>query len=152
MRFGFTLVEVLIATVIASVAGLALLKANSSNTHLFTKLTGYSQASEELSLVGIHADKRFNHTTKSLYDILDKKYDVVNDDLRKYLKSTKYAYNETLVDTISFGEEEAEEKSAASETPDTDGATSAPLIQFELIKVSIKNDSLHGAILKVRPL
>jgi prepilin-type N-terminal cleavage/methylation domain-containing protein len=152
MRFGFTLIEVLIATVIASVAGLALLKTNSSNTHLFTKLRGYSQASEELSLAGIHADKRFNHTTKSLYDILDKKFDVVNDDLRKYLKTTKYAYNETLVDTIVFGEEEAESSSEAPETSDAEGTTNAPLIQFELIKVSIKNDFLHGAILKVRPL
>ena len=154
MRPGFTLIEVLVASVIASVAGLALLKTNSSNTLLFTKLMGYSQASEELSLIGAHADKRFNHTTKSHYDILDRSYDIINDDLRKHLKAVKYTYNETLIDTISFGEEGVKEddKEVQEEATETDGAAGAPLIQFELIRVSIKNDSLHGAILKVRPL
>ncbi len=154
MRSGFTLIEVLVAAVIASVAGLALLKTNGSNTLLFTKLMGYSQASEELSLVGMHADKRFNHTTKSLYDILDRSYDIANDDLRKHLKSVKYTYNETLVDTITFGEDGVKDNDEPQEEGvEEEGAAAAvPLIQFELIRVSIKNDSLHGSILKVRPL
>jgi prepilin-type N-terminal cleavage/methylation domain-containing protein len=153
MRSGFTLIEVLVAAVIASVAGLALLKTNGSNTLLFTKLMGYSRASEELSLVGVHADKRFNRTTKSLYDILDRSYDIVNDDLRKHLKSVKYTYNETLVDTITFGEEGVKENDESQEEgAEEDVAAGVPLIQFELIRVSIKNDSLHGSILKVRPL
>ena len=152
MRFGFTLIEVLVASVIASVAGLALLKTNSSNTLLFTKLREYSHASEEISLVGAHADKRFNHTTKSIYDILDKSYDISNDDLRKYLKSTKYTYNETLVETISFGENEIKDDADKQDEMLDDVDAGAPLIQFELIRVSIKSDSLHGSILKVRPL
>ena len=153
MRSAFTLVEVLIAAAIASIAGVALLQMNSSNTLLFTKLKGLSQISEELALIGTHADERFNRSSKSLYDLLDKRYEIDNDDFRKYLKSKKYDYTETLVDTISFeGSDLDEEDDEIITEQDIENAASAPLIQFELIKVMIKDKTTHGAILKVRPL
>lgn len=152
MRSAFTLVEVLIAAAIASIAGVALLQMNSSNTLLFTKLKGLSKISEELALVGAHADKRFNKSSKSLYDILDRSYEIDNDDFRKYLKSKKYDYTETLVDTIRFEGSDLAEEDETMTDQDMENAAGAPLIQFELIKVMIKDKTTHGAILKVRPL
>ena len=53
-------------------AGIALLQMNSQSTFLFSRLKTTSTISEVLSLVGHHADIRFNHSTKSLDDILNR--------------------------------------------------------------------------------
>ncbi len=152
MRSGFTLIEVMVAAVIASFAGLALLQVNSSNTLLFSKLQGLSESSEELSLIGAHADQRFNRTTKSLYDILDREYDITNDDFRKYLKEVKYDYKESLIDTIVFGENDMDSETEALYENDLENNANVPLLQFELLKITIRNDESHGAILKIRSL
>ena len=152
MRSGFTLIEVMVATVIATFAGLALLQVNSSNTLLFSKLQGLSESSEELSLIGAHADQRFNRTTKSLYDILDREYDITNDDFRKYLKEVKYDYKESLIDTIVFGENDMDSETEALYENDLENNANVPLLQFELLKITIRNDESHGAILKIRSL
>lgn len=156
MRTGFTLVEVVAAAAIAAIAGIALLKMNSQSMFLFSRLVETSTVSETLSLVGNHADKRFNHTTKSLDDILANTYNIDNDELRKYLQNQKYDYNENVVDTISFGSDAAEGSADGMEDSFTDkemqDAASAPIIQFELVQVSIRNDKLHGAVLLARPL
>ncbi len=156
MRTGFTLVEVVAAAAIAAIAGIALLKMNSQSMFLFSRLVETSEVSEILSVVGNHADKRFNHTTKTLYDIMDGRYDIQNDELRKHLQNSKYDYSEQVVDTISFGAEAAEGSGEETEESFTDkeiqDAASAPIIQFELVQVSIKSEKLHGAVLVTRPL
>ncbi len=152
MREGFTMVEVLVAAVIASFAGMALLQTNNSNTLLFSKLKSLSESTEELSLVATHADKRFNRSNKSLYDILDRQYDIQNDDFRKYLKETKYDYTETLIDTIIFGDDGEAENSEDTNMLYEENSESVPTLQFELIKISIRNETSHGAIIKIRPL
>ncbi len=151
MRHAFTLVEVIAATAIASIAGMALLQMNSNYAFLFSKLQKVSTMSEKISIIGNHADTKYNRTTKTLYDILDRTYTIDNDDLRKYLKDQKYNYKERLVATITFGEEEIEEDEF-SMGDSQEVSTAAPLIQFELIQISIKNDSEQGMILQTRPL
>jgi prepilin-type N-terminal cleavage/methylation domain-containing protein len=150
MRSAFTLIEVLVATVIATVVGAGLLQLNSNYTYLFSKIKDKSLSSEIVSIIGLHADVKYNKTTKSLYDILDKTYDIKNDDLRKYLKDTSFDYRETLVDTITFGEDgsESEEEFSMGDSQETSAV--APVIQFELIDVSIKNRDLQGSILQIR--
>lgn len=150
MRSAFTLIEVLVATVIATVAGAGLLQLNSNYTYLFSKIKDKSVGSEIVSIIGLHADIKYNKTTKSLYDILDKTYDIKNDDLRKYLKDEKFDYSEHLVETITFGEdgEKQEKESGMDDTQETSAL--APVIQFELIDVGIKNKNLQNSILHVR--
>jgi prepilin-type N-terminal cleavage/methylation domain-containing protein len=151
MRSGFTLVEVLVATVIATVAGAGLLQMNSNYTKLFTHIQEKSLSSETVSLIGLHADIKYNKTSKTLFDILDKTYEIDNDDLRKYLKDQKFDYSEHLVETITFGED-GEEEEAFSMGESEDVSALAPVIQFEIIEVSIKNKDLRGSILHVRSI
>ncbi|MEA1918825.1 MAG: prepilin-type N-terminal cleavage/methylation domain-containing protein [Campylobacterota bacterium] len=151
MRSAFTLVEVIAATAIASIAGLALLQMNSNYAFMFSKLKQSSTMSEQISLIGNHADSKYHRTSKTLYDILDRTYTIDNDDLRKYLKDKKFDYNERLVATISFGEEEMEEEEfSMGDSQETSAA--APIVQFELIQVSIKNSETQGMILHTRPI
>ena len=138
MRPAFTLVEVLAAAMIATIAGIALLQMNSQNLFLFSRLTQKASVSETLSLVGNHADSRFNHTTKSLYDLLDNTYEIENDELRKYLQDQKYDYSERVVATVSFNSEGMSEQNASFTDEEMQDAASAPLIQFELVQVGVK--------------
>jgi prepilin-type N-terminal cleavage/methylation domain-containing protein len=151
MRKAFTLVEVLVATVIATVAGAGLLQLNSNYTYLFSSIKDKSVISEVVSIVGLHADIKYNRTKKSLYDILDDTYEIENDDLRKYLKNQSYEYKEHLVDTITFGEDElGEDKEEFSMDDTQETSAMAPIIQFELIDVNIKNKTQRGSIMDIR--
>ena len=156
MRSGFTLVEVIAAAAIAAIAGIALLQMNSQSMFLFSRLVETSEVSETLSLVGNNADKRFNHTTKSLYDMLGDRYPIENDALRKYLQEKKYDYSEKVVETITFGADDMGEPGDGAEETFTDeevqDAAAAPIIQFELVQVAIRDDRTHGAVLLARPL
>ncbi len=147
MRGAFTLIEVLVATVIASIAGMALLQMNSNNMHLFKQIQYRSSNSEPISLIALHGDKKYNKTTKSLYDILGKTYDIKNDDLRKYLKDYRVDYNEMLIETIKFDESEAE---AENDEMIQEEDTSVPIIQFELIQIVAKTEQGQNAILTAR--
>jgi len=153
MRPAFTLVEVIAAAAIASLAGIALLQMNSQSMFLFSRLKETSAMSEKLSIVGNHADKRFNHTSKTLYDILGGTYEIENDELRKYLESRKFDYSERVVETITFGGEDSGETEEDAYTQKAmEDAAAAPLIQFELVQVGIRDEDEHGAVLMARPL
>ena len=155
MRKGFTLIEIMIAAAIASIVGLALLQMNANTTHLFSHIRSSSNMAETLSLIGEHGDLKYNHTDKTLYDILDKSYAITNDELRHFLEKNKYSYNEKVIDTITFGEdgEIQEEEDIQDDSANRDDLEAqAPLIQFELIQISIKSPTQKGYILQVRPI
>jgi type II secretory pathway pseudopilin PulG len=155
MRAAFTLVEVVAAAAIASIAGIALLQMNSQSTFLFSRLSETAASAEMLSLVGNHADKRFNRTSKSLYDLLDQTYQIDNDELRKYLQNERIDYSERVIETVSFNSDTLEANATTGDAvteKEIENAAAAPLIQFELLQVSIKQKDLHGAVLVARPL
>ncbi len=153
MRKGFTLIEIMVSVAISSIVGMALLSMNNNTIHLFTKLQNGSNIAEQLSLIGSHGDVKFNKTDKTLYDILNKTYQIDNDEARRYLENIKYTYNEKIIDTITFGEDgEKVEDSEQDSSNREDLEDQAPLIQFELVQISIKNKKKKGYILQVRPI
>ena len=154
MRPAFTLIEVLAAVAIASIAGLAMLKMNSANLFLFGKLKNYAEVQDVLGIAGLHGDVAMNRSDKTLYALLDPSYTIDNDDFRQYLKSQTYSYNESLVDTITFNADTLSESPGEESinAADVMRASAAPLIQFELIKITLKSKELHGSILQVRPI
>lgn len=154
MRPAFTLIEVLAAGAIASIAGIAMLKMNSANLFFFTKLKNYAQIQDVLSVAGLHGDVAFNHSDTTLYTLLDPYYTIENDELRQYLKSQTYSYSEQVTDTISFdtGILSADTQNAEIKMSDVQKAAAAPLIQFELIKITLRDKAKHGSILQVRPI
>ncbi len=153
MRKGFTLIEIMVSVAISSIVGMALLSMNNNTVHLFTKLQNGSNIAEQLSLIGSHGDVKFNKTDKTLYDILNKSYQIDNDEARRYIENIKYTYNEKIIDTITFGEDGEEVEKSEEDAPNRDDLENqAPLIQFELVQISIKNKKQKGYILQVRPI
>ena len=155
MRSGFTLIEIMIAAAITSIVGMALLAMSNNTTHLFNTIKSSSNMAESLSLIGAHGDLKYNHTEKTLYDILDKSYTIDNDELRRFLQKSRYSYNEKVIDTITFGEDgeiKEDDNTEQEELNREDLENQAPLIQFELIQISIKNPTSKGYILQVRPI
>ena len=158
MRSGFTLIEVLAAVAIASIAGIAMLKMNSSNLFFFDQLRQYSQIQETLSIAGFHGTKSDDRSDKTLYAMLETSYTIDNDDLRHYLKSQTYSYSERVVDTVSFdsdalfSEEDGGTQTETVSEVDMEKAASVPLIQFELVAVTLKDKTKHGTILQVRTM
>lgn len=153
MRSAFTLIEVVAAAAIASIAGVALLQMNSQSSFLFTRAKQTAMVAERLSIVGNHADARFAHTTKSLDTILGDTYSIENDDFRKWLDTQRIDYEERLVDTIRFdsGDDGSGGDEALTYEEEAD-ASLTPVLQFELIQVSMKQGEDHGAVLVTRPL
>lgn len=147
MRNGFTLMEVLVAVMIASLVGMALLQMNAQSIHLFDRLRQTTKMTEVTAVAAIHADKRFHKTDKTLYDLLDDSYDITSDEFRKFLKDHKYSYQETVLETVTFGEVEE----AAAMTEEEAIAQEEAMIQFELIQVTIKDKLAHAALLIARP-
>ena len=154
MRPAFTLIEVLAAVAIASIAGIAMLKMNSANLFFFSKLKNYAQIQGVLSIAGLHGDVKYSRTDKTLYALLDDYYTIDNDELRQYLKSKTYRYDEQVLKTISFDTDPLSDQMDDGDVKmsDVQKAASAPPIQFELVQITLRRESEHGSILQVRPI
>lgn len=153
MRSAFTIIEVVIAAFIATIAGVGLLQMNANYAFLFGRMEQKSISSEVLSLVGFHADQKYHKTTKTLEELLDRTYDIQNDDLRKWLGDTKLDYTEHLIETITLGEEELGGDFGNYEMEDSSETSAlAPVIQFELLEIHVEGERIRGSVLHVRPV
>ncbi len=92
MRRAFTLVEVLVAVTIISVVVIGLLSSNATNAKLSKKLSNQYRHKEQFSIVLLNANERFHNREKSLYDFLATKFNIKNDELRRWLKEQKVSY------------------------------------------------------------
>ncbi len=153
MRSAFTIIEVVIAAFIATLAGVGLLQMNANYAFLFERMEHKSISSETLSLVGLHANIKYHKTTKTLEDLLDRTYEIENDDLRKWLGDTKLDYTEHLIETITLGEEELGGDFGSYEMDESvERSVVAPVIQFELLEIHVEGETVRGSVLHVRPV
>ena len=89
MNRAFTIIEVLISVAIISIVLLALLKTGSNNlkTAHFVK-----NREKVLSLTSFFINKNENKIQTNLYKVLENKYNINNDKLRKRLKEIKIIF------------------------------------------------------------
>ena len=104
MKRGFSLIEVMIATVILAVVGVALLQMGSKNQKIDQYVEGKSAIAHLTSVIGFHHDPKFNKTQKTLYDFLKNDYAIDNTDIKSFLENRQVQYVEQKVMTIDFGE------------------------------------------------
>lgn len=104
MRHGFSLIEVMIATVILAVVGVALLQMGSKNQKIDEYVERKSSIAHLTSIIGFHHDPKFNNTQKNLYDFLKNDYTIDNMEIKSLLEKRSVRYVEQKVMTINFGE------------------------------------------------
>jgi prepilin-type N-terminal cleavage/methylation domain-containing protein len=125
VRRAFSLIEVVIATVILSVVGLALLQMGSKNQAINAYIDKKTAIAPLASIVSFHHDKKFDTQEKSLYDFLKNSYAIDNDEVKAMLEERKIRYFETAVSTIDFGENNLSE----GETPTQ---------RFEIVRATVR--------------
>ncbi len=104
MRNGFSLIEVIIATVILAIVGVALLQMGSKNQKIDSYVEQKSSIAHLTTIIGFHHDPKYNKTQKSLYDFLKNSYTIDNSEIKSLLEARKVQYVEQKVGTIDFGE------------------------------------------------
>jgi len=105
IREGFTLIEVLIATVILAVVGTGLLQISSNYKKNFEFLKRKSQLAYLASIPLIHNNQKYHNSDKTLYQFIEDSYTDIDDDLRRYLDEYKVHYEEEEISSISTGED-----------------------------------------------
>ena len=103
IREGFTLIEVLIATVILAVVGTGLLQISSNYKKNFEFLKRKSQLAYLASIPLIHNNQKYHNSDKTLYQFVEDSYTDIDDDLRRYLDQYKVHYEEEEISSISTG-------------------------------------------------
>lgn len=111
MRRGFSLIEVMIATVILAIVGVSLLQMGSKNQKIDNYIERKNSIAHLTSVIGFHHDPKFNKTQKSLYDFLKNDYTVDNMDIRSFLEKRSVRYVEQKVMSVDFGESNESEES-----------------------------------------
>ncbi len=109
MRKAFSLVEVLVASSIASLVGLALLQNHSNNAKLIQTMSQKYQVKEEFSLVLLNADAKFDGSDKLLYDMVASRFKIKDDEFISYLKSKKFSYSHDELSSINLLDMDLEE-------------------------------------------
>lgn len=111
MRKGFSLVEVIIATVIIAIVGISLLEMGTKNQKIDLYIDKKSSLSQYSSIISFHHKPDFNNLDKTLFDFIEKDYDIDHDEVKKFLKSEKISYKEQEILTLDFGESNESEES-----------------------------------------
>ena len=87
MKKGFTLIEVLISVLIVSITAIALLQLQESGIKIFQynldREGDYKNGSAMFSTL----DMKYDHLTKSVYDVVKMSYPITNLEIKKKLES-----------------------------------------------------------------
>ncbi len=102
MRKAFTLIEVLVATAIISVVALALLQTHSNNTKLMRHIDKQYRTRELFSVVLLNAQKSWDGSTKSLHNILSRKFNIKDGDTIRWLKDNSIKYDQDELSSINL--------------------------------------------------
>lgn len=133
MRKAFSLIEVVVATVIIALVGLALLQMGTKHLKMDAYIEKKSAVAQYSSIISFHHNTDYNKLKKSLYDFLKDDYVIDNLEIKQMLDTITFEYTETKITSINFGEnnETLEDKSLQS---------------FDLKKATIKNSDITSSL------
>lgn len=115
MKKSFSLVEILIAAAIISVVGLALLQSGANNTKLINYMNEKKEMRELFSIVLLNSNEEWHNREKRLYDFVEKKFNIDDDDIRRELKDIKIDYKDDEFSKLNlFGDSDSEMEDRAN--------------------------------------
>lgn len=136
MRRGFTLIEVLVAVAILSVAAMAILNLGIQSAKLGERLKKKEALTAPLAVAALHGKADFSNTERTLESFLAQSYRIEHEGLRDYLRKRQFFYGESRLsgwDLIPQGEE-----------------AMAGIPRFEIIERSVTADGQQGRLYSVR--
>ncbi|HIC11010.1 MAG TPA: type II secretion system protein [Campylobacterales bacterium] len=104
MKRGFTLVEVLVAVLIISVVGVALLKMRGDMVRSLSLVDSRMKVNRFSSFIFGKVSKKLHGKNLEVYEYVKERYNIKDDDLIHYLKSAKYEYRQDEIYFLHFGE------------------------------------------------
>jgi hypothetical protein len=123
MKKSFTVIEVIIAVVILSLVGAAIIRAGSINAQMMEKIEKKEPMTELAAIVANHRKPQYNHLTKRLEDFLEIR--IEDDELRKFFKTkVKYDEREVKLELPKMDENESGEN----------------ILGVSLVKITIQKD------------
>jgi prepilin-type N-terminal cleavage/methylation domain-containing protein len=99
VKKAFSLMEVIIAIVMLSVVMIALLKIKSENIFLISKNDENIKTNEYI-LLSVDFEDEISNKNEDIF--LDKKYQYINDDMRKELKDIKISIKDDKIESKSI--------------------------------------------------
>jgi Tfp pilus assembly protein PilV len=108
MKKSFSLVEVLIAVALLSVAGLSLLQTKINTTHSLMLIQDRLEISQTGSILLSNINRELNREEKTLEEFTGKAYglDDNEDDLEEFFSQNKYLYLQRKIDFLYFADED----------------------------------------------
>lgn len=103
---AFTLIETLMAVVIISIVGYALLQTHSNVIHSLTLFADRMKVNEYSSILFSKISKDFHNKKRDLYEYAKEIYSINDDDLIKFLKKEEFLYKQEELYFMRLGESE----------------------------------------------
>lgn len=148
MRKAFTLVEVLIAAVLVSIAVIGLLQSSQNNLLLIDFAKKKKATNEIFSLILLNENEEWDKSDKDLYEFVKDKFDIKNDDLKTYLKNQKVLYTQEEANLIDLSEAYADELLELENTNLQQIQELLPKIQVDKVLISSKEHKVYGFVFK----
>ncbi len=99
---GFILIEVIISVMLLSLAGTALLKANSNQKKIYSITQDKLSFSKKISIITNRSSADLHNKKINLYDSIKGRYQLKNSELIKILKETEIEYAQKYKSTTKF--------------------------------------------------
>ena len=137
MRRGFTLIEVIVAVAILSVAAMAIFNLGLQSTQITQQLKHREALIGPLSIAALHGTMDHHGLERELGRLLGEGYTIEHEGLRNYLRQSRVTYRQhTLerIDLIPGGEESGWD-----------------LPRFELIERQVQVDGVSVRLIGIQP-
>jgi len=106
MKKSFSLVEVLIAVALVSIAGLSLLETKINTTYTLGLIDNRLEINKVASLLFSKIDRELHKEEKTLEEFTKESYSIDDDELRNYFSEKEFLYLQRKIDFLYFADED----------------------------------------------
>lgn len=102
MRTGFTLIEVIIAVAILSVAAMAVFNLGLQSSRISAVLEQREALMGPLSIAALHGNADHHNMNRTLERLIDAEYNIEHEGLRRHLQQTQITYRQRVLEQVEL--------------------------------------------------
>jgi prepilin-type N-terminal cleavage/methylation domain-containing protein len=148
---GFTLVEVIMAVIIASFLSYGYLKVHGTSLHFLDLIDKRLETNEYSSFIFSQVSKDLHEKKKSVKEFVETRYNIDDDELLEYFDKVEYRYTQEELYFLNFGEfseeneNESDSDSLFTEYNENDSAITDEIkkngVLVETVKIHDENNN-----------